>query len=398
MGHTEAENHARAQQKLYEKHVAETSSVTRRIDEFFKTNIIGFGWHYLKSRFGRRHAYQFYPAEDDSGIYPLQPAPGQGTVSVALLSDWANDTRESDAVAHLVTRYAPDYTLHLGDVYFVGTPKEIEENFTAPYASWHYGLSGSLALSGNHEMYSNGNAFFNHLLPAMFAMKGEVKKTQRAGFFCLENEFWRIIGLDTAYTSVGRPLLEVLFPPDCHLRKEQTDWLKNEVKLGDPADRRGIIFLSHHPVISGYRNAYHRPARQIAELLGEASRPVIWFWGHEHRLIGYRFGEVVEGLNLYGRCIGTGGMPVETDLPPDGEDRARIAFYDRRIRTKIGRHNVGYNGFVGLALTGAELTVSYRDVEDRLVLEERWRVEMESGNLDREVMSACPDLSMYEET
>ncbi len=208
LGHSEAENHAKTQQELYEKHVKETSSVTNVISEFFKTNLFGFAWHYLKSRFGPRHPYQAYPRNGDTGIYKLQSSiPSREEISIALLSDWASDTAESDKVAHLVSRYAPDYTIHMGDIYFVGTPKEVEENFTAPYASWYFGASGSLALSGNHEMYSNGNAFFQHLLPAMYVQEGEVRKTQQAGFFCLENDYWRVIGIDTGYTSVSRPLL-----------------------------------------------------------------------------------------------------------------------------------------------------------------------------------------------
>ncbi len=395
LGHTEAENHAKAQQKLYEKYVAETSSVTRRIDEFVRTNIVGFGWHYLRSRLGRKHPYQYYPANDDTGVYPLQPALKKDNVTIALLSDWANDTKESDAVAHTVARYVPDYTLHLGDIYFVGTPKEVEENFTAPHASWYYGKSGSLTLSGNHEMYSNGNAFFNHLLPAMYAMDGQLKRTQQAGFFCLENEYWRIIGLDTGYTSVGRPLLEVLFPPDCHLRKEQVEWLEEQVRLGDPSDRRGIIFLSHHPVISGFRKGYPKPAEQIAEILNQPGRPVIWFWGHEHRLIGYKFQEAAKGLQVYGRCIGTGGMPVEMDLPPDPRDRDRIAFYDQRVRARAGRHDIGYNGFVMLTLKDDSLIASYRDLEDKPILEERWRVDINTGELSREPGEYAEGLSIY---
>jgi hypothetical protein len=161
MGHSQAESHVRTQQEEYEKHVQQTSNVTNVISQFFKTNLFGFAWHYLKSRFGPRHSYQYYPAHGDSGIYRLQASlPSSEGVTLALLSDWASDTEESDRIGHLVAKNLPDYTIHLGDVYFVGAPSEIEANFTAPYASWYYGPSGSLALSGNHEMYSNGNAFF----------------------------------------------------------------------------------------------------------------------------------------------------------------------------------------------------------------------------------------------
>ena len=394
LGHSEAENHAKTQLELYEKHVRDTSNVTNVVSNFFKTNLLGFAWHYLKSRFGPRHPYQAYPRNGDTGIYNLKSSiPSRDEITVALLSDWASDTAESDAVAHLVARYAPDYTIHMGDIYFVGAPKEVEENFTAPHASWYYGASGSLALSGNHEMYSNGNAFFQHLLPAMYIQEGEVKKSQQAGFFCLENEHWRIIGIDTGYTSVGRPFVEILSPPDCHLKKEQIAWLRDVVQLGNPDDKRGIIFLSHHPYISSFREDYAKPGEQIRELMGGAERPVVWIWGHDHRLVVYNLGTNGKGPQAYGRCIGHGGLPVETAMP-GGNDLDKIAYYDRRVRKVIKRHALGYNGFARLALRGNVVTAEYRDLEDQCVFEESWTLDTTNGQLEWKILQSMPELAV----
>ncbi|WP_159467076.1 metallophosphoesterase [Dyadobacter sp. 3J3] len=393
LGHSEAENHAKTQQELYEKHVKETSSVTNVISEFFKTNLFGFAWHYLKSRFGPRHPYQAYPRNGDTGIYRLQSSiPSREQISIALLSDWASDTAESDKVAHLVSRYAPDYTIHMGDIYFVGTPKEVEENFTAPYASWYYGASGSLALSGNHEMYSNGNAFFQHLLPAMYAQVGEVRKTQQAGFFCLENDYWRVIGIDTGYTSVSRPLLEIVSPPDCHLKKEQVEWLRDIVKLGDAGDKRGIIILSHHPYISAFREEYTRPGAQLRELMGEFERPVIWFWGHDHRLVIYNKDVNGKGPVAFGRCLGHGGLPVEIKMPDNETDIEKIHLYDRRVRLELGRFKLGYNGFVKLSLDKDKAIAEYIDLEDTCVFEEEWTIK--NGQLDWKIVKSLPELAV----
>jgi hypothetical protein len=395
LGHTEAENHAKTQLELYEKRIDEKSTVTNVISEFFKTNLLGFAWHYAKSRLGRRHAYQAYPRNGDTGVYALQSSvTSRDEIRIALLSDWASDTAESDTVAHLVAKYAPDYTIHLGDIYFVGAPKEIEENFTAPHASWYFGAFGSLALSGNHEMYSNGNGFFQHLLPAMYVQTGDVRKTQQAGFFCLENEHWRIIGLDTGYTSVERPFLEIISPPDCHLRQEQIDWLRDVVRIGDPGDHRGLILLSHHPYMSAFRDDYPIPGEQIQTLLGSASRPVIWFWGHDHRLVVYHEAVNGKGPMAYGRCIGHGGLPVETDLPEEADDLAKIKLYDRRLRKIIKSHRLGFNGFVQLSMIENKLTAQYRDLEDRLILEEAWEVDTQNGQLRWKINHMIPELAV----
>lgn len=395
LGHTQSENHAKTQQEVFEKRVKEKSNVTNVISAFFKTNLLGFVWHYLKSRFGPRHAYQSYPCINDSGIYTMQGSiSSREGIQVALLSDWASDTSESDTVAHLVSKHTPDYSIHLGDIYFVGAPKEVEVNFTAPYASWYYGESGSLVLPGNHEMYSNGNAFFQHLLPAMYARVGEVKKTQKAGFFCLENEYWRIIGLDTGYTSVQRPFLEIISPPDCHLRKEQVDWLRDVVQIGNRDDKRGLVFLSHHPYISAFREEYIRPGHQIQEILGDASRPVIWFWGHDHRFVVYQAAKNGKGPFAYGRCIGHGGLPVEIEMPENLQDLKKIHLYDRRIRTIIKRHEIGFNGFAMLCIRGAVLVAEYRDLLDNLVFEEEWQVNIENGQLQWKINALIPELAI----
>ncbi|CAG5003726.1 hypothetical protein DYBT9275_03217 [Dyadobacter sp. CECT 9275] len=395
MGHSEVENHARAQQKVFEKHVGNKENVTRVISEFFKTNLLGFAYHYLRSRFGPRHPYQAYPRNGDSGVYRMQSAqPSSSEVSIALLSDWASDTAESDQVGHLVSSYAPDYTIHMGDIYFVGSPSEVAENFTAPYASWYYGASGSLVLSGNHEMYSNGNAFFTHLLPAMYAKDGDLRKTQQAGFFCLENDYWRIIGLDTGYTSVERPFLEILSPPDCHLRKEQLEWLRDVVKIGDPADKRGIVFLSHHPYFSAFREEYKKPGEQIKALMGDQERVVVWFWGHDHRLVFYHSASNGKGPVAYGRCLGHGGLPVEIRLPSEPGEISKMQLYDRRVRKVVKHHEIGYNGFVMLKLNGPVLTAEYKDLEDTLVAREAWRVDMKNGQINWEMLTFLSELAV----
>jgi predicted phosphodiesterase len=356
-------------------------------------NLPRFAYHYLKSRFGPRHPYQSYPHAGDSGVYAIEA--GSGPVTFGLLSDWASDTAESDAVGALVAAHAPDYTIHLGDVYFVGTPREVRDNFTAPYASWPRGKAGSLALSGNHEMYSNGRAFFEELLPAMRVRQGGGWATQRAGFFCLENEHWRLIGLDTGYTSVGRPFVEMLVPPDCHFRDEQVAWLKNQVELGNPKDRRGLIFLSHHPYFSAFRRNFTRPAAQLRQLLGKAERPVVWLWGHEHRLTIYDHTRVDDGPEVWGRGIGHGGMPVELEEPKYAE-KYLLRYYDRRIRTRLRNTPVGHNGFALLFLDGPTCRMQYRDDRDAVLLEETWTLNPETGELRHNEKTGEMLLARYE--
>ncbi len=395
LSHSPLANHLKTEQKQ-EKSPPPPPDPSNQLQVFIWQRFGNLGrllYHYVKSRFGKRHPYQAYPRHGDSGVYEL--VADDGAVTFGLLSDWASDTTESDAVGALVAAHATDYTIHLGDVYFVGTPEEVRDNFTAPYASWPRGRSGYLALSGNHEMYSNGNAFFEELLPAMRVRRGDDWATQQAGFFCLENEHWRVIGLDTGYTSVERPFVEVFFPPDCHLRDEQVAWLKNEVDLGNPKDKRGLIFLSHHPYFSAFRHNFTRPAKQLRDLMGQAERPVVWFWGHEHRLTIYDRTRVDDGPETWGRGIGHGGMPVELEEPKFAE-KYLLRYYDRRIRTRLRNTPVGHNGFALLTLDGPQCRVQYRDDGDKILLEEHWTLDPQTGSLTREEKTGEMLLSKYE--
>ncbi len=377
VGHSELENHLRTQNAQLQN-VADDADASRKLTDFLWLNVFGFAYHYLKSRFGPRHAYQYYPVGEETGIFKM-PLENE-TTQIALLSDWASDTPESDKIGAIAAAHKPDFSIHLGDIYFVGAPSEVHDNFISPKASWPRGKWGSLALSGNHEMYSNGDAFFKTLLPTMGVRQADSVSTQKAGFFCLENEYWRIIGLDTGYTSVERPLIEILSPPDCHLRKEQINWLKNHLHLSNPNDRRGIIFLSHHPPFSLFRKAFPKPAQQLSQLFGDFLRPVLWMWGHEHRLVGYQETKVAK-LPIHGRCIGHGGMPVEIDAPKIDTDS--IVFYDQRKRKSLRRVDVGYNGFAWLKFTNEKLDIEYRDIEDKIVVTESWEVDIKTGILKK---------------
>lgn len=102
-------------------------------------------------------------------------------------------------------------------------------------------------------MYARGEAFFESLLPSLGIRNADDSYAgQKAGYFCLQNKYWRVIGLAIGYYSVGKPLLEFLpwFAPDCHFDDKQMEWLKNMVKLGDPNDKRGVLVLTHPQFIS----------------------------------------------------------------------------------------------------------------------------------------------------
>ena len=233
---------------------------------------------YLVNRIGRRHPFQDYrQAGSDNGVYRLD---GDGDeVRIALAGDWASGTDEAHEIAQLIGEFEPHYTIHLGDVYFVGNRTEVGENFLGinneangfEPCLWPAGSRGSFALNGNHEMYALGYAYFDQMLPSLGLRVGGRPQGQRASFFCIENDHWRIIALDTAYNSIGWPILEYLSSPDCALPEPLISWLRDVVRPRDD-DPRGIVLLSHHQYVSRFDHCFAVPARQLARLF---SRPVL---------------------------------------------------------------------------------------------------------------------------
>ena len=341
LSRSEAENHYKTEEsKVVKKKVVRKNVALNKVADFFETNIFSWVYHYIKSRFGLKHKFQTYELTDDKGIYKMEKSSqdGKEEITIALASDWATDTVESDLIGDLIANKDPDYTIHLGDTYFVGMKDEIRDNFLAKNCSWHRGSSGSFALLGNHEMYSRGISYFRDLLPSMGVYSKEKKKYtgQKASYFCLENDHWRVVSLDTGYNSVGIPLIEYLFKPKCDFRKEILTWLKDDVKIDQ--DKRGIVIMTHHQYCTAFEKEeeYVKPAEQLAEIIGK-DRPVIWIWGHEHRLTLFGRYSSEKGIAAYGRCIGNGGMPIEfkNKLIPERVKDRNLKLYDERVYSKI---------------------------------------------------------------
>jgi predicted phosphodiesterase len=383
MTHSQLLNHLRTETK---KSKGELPAY--KLADFFSKRLWTWFYYYTSSRFGRSYPYKTYKAPA-TGIYPIAPDNGKDAVSIAIAADWATDTTESFQVAARMKEHNPDYTIHLGDTYYVGAPHEIEINFIKPGSPWVRGSKGSFAVLGNHEMYARGIAFFKKLLPTLGIKNKDGKYDgQKAGFFCLENEYWRILGLDTGYHSVGWPLLELLpyFTPDARMDKLLIDWLTDVVKLNDPNDKRGLLLLSHNQYITAFHNEdeYFAPANQLAKLIGK-NRPVVWLWGHEHKFSMYEKAQVNEGITCYGRCIGHGGMPVEVSTAEFARNNkthgnTKLLMVDDRVRPNTNAFPLGLNGYVVVTLNNEQLEIGYFDVNEKL-FSETWTADIEAGTV-----------------
>ena len=246
-------------------------------------------------------------------------------------------------------------------------------------------------------MYSGGRPYFGALKALTHVINGQREaQPQDVSYFCLQNDCWRILAIDTGYYAKSFPVLELF---DTHLIKLHgaiRTWLK-EVVFKDPDDRRPVILLSHHEWFSAYDSEYKRMGKQMAPYL---DRVLLWFWGHEHRFSGYAPFGFGDSPKVRARCIGHGGVPFDIAYP---ERHRGLVFSDERISAEStnrvhAKQQLGYCGFAFLKFVGPKLTVSYYDERKNSdpLLKETWIWNKESGTAKGEVEGGS-QLAKYED-
>jgi hypothetical protein len=234
-------------------------------------------WGWIRSVFNRidqneRHAIVRPP---DAKVGALAD-----TGHLAIIGDWGTNLYGAPVSAASITRVGGyEMVLHLGDIYYSGTALETKQRFLDVWPG-NGGLV-SRALNGNHEMYSGGYAYFDHILPAF---------KQPSSYFAVQNTHWLLVGLDTAHTNHA-------------VDKQQVDWLHAVV---NGAGHRKVILFSHHQPFS--RLEHQGPHLQTAlSRLFQKQAITAWYWGHEHSCVLY---EKHPTFQMLGRCIGHGGIPA----------------------------------------------------------------------------------------
>src|SRR5215831_5898180 len=197
-----ARAHFRSARDKYREETPPEAPFSRKLSAFLQTRVFDWVVNYLKFRFGPKHAFQTYAGTKENGIYPLagdshfrSTAAPDEPVRVSVAGDWATGTEESEQIAERIRDFLPHYTLHIGDVYYAGDKDEVETNCLgqAPRGSNRRGVEfppgsiGSFAMNGNHEMYANGNGYFDVFLPVLGMRRSPGGKPagQKASYFCL---------------------------------------------------------------------------------------------------------------------------------------------------------------------------------------------------------------------
>jgi predicted phosphodiesterase len=282
---------------------------------------------------------------------------------IALLADWGADNSHAKNVAEQVKKAAPQYVIHLGDIYYSGAEGEAR----AFLRNWPLRddqgspLKGkSFALNGNHEMYTGGRAYFTTVLPAF---------GQEASYFVLWNKWWQFFGLDTAYVPFR------LRNDTVDIRLEgQWDILRHFINANVG---RQNIFLSHHQPYSAHAAEYAagEPLRKDLEELSKVTHkdPIFaWFFGHEHRCAIYDDARIP----FKARLIGNGAIPhdiQQEDQPETTPEGEKCCSFQLVNRAAFEGGLLAMSGFVLLDLDQNDMKVSYINENGSHFYDETWQ-------------------------
>lgn len=244
--------------------------------------------------------------------------------TIAITGDWGGGNDAAQAVAKQIRALNPDHVIHLGDVYYAGTEREVRDRFLKFWPA-PTDAGRSFALNSNHEMYSGGYGYFDVTLPAF---------KQPASYFSLANKNWRFIGLDTGYVEHD-------------LNAEQVAWLRGQFKGNNPK----TIFLSHHQLFSAYENTDASNLVSRVKPFLDARQIYAWFWGHEHLNVVYK-----DHMGTKGRCLGNSCFPY--DVPKQAKTKVPVEWLNKRT-TKDDYP--GIHSYAVLRVRGASIDVEYVD-------------------------------------
>lgn len=298
-----------------------------------------------------------FPTHLTSPVETFSWMPEQVTLTVA--GDWGTGIEPALSIGKYMAARKPDYTIHLGDVYYSGLP---EEESAKLVQVWPAGAHGALALNSNHEMYAGGKGYFSVALrDRKFALQNGLS------YFALQNRNWMIIGLDTAYFADTSALYQDGFlSSDAPSGSVQLDWLNQMLRLASHSDMN-VIILTHHDGfdIDPYSNTV--TFKKLYDVMTRALQGVKkwwWYWGHVHAGIAYQ--KIVNGdSTLYPRCIGHGGIPWEP-FPALGsihlnDQRVGVEWGETRTLTDSKGNVRALNGYLTVTLDGDKITETLYD-------------------------------------
>ena len=246
---------------------------------------------------------------------------------VLLLGDWG--TGQNDAVTMLTAALIdlkPDVVLHLGDVYYSGTPWECQSNivdvFKSVFSNPKTNRVPIFMIPGNHEYYSGGFGFYATIQVLNASLNGCL---QDASYFALRtaDQIWQFLAMDTGIGD-HNPYMDAIagaglnqFARGPALLPSEVSWHVDKLE-NFPGN---TVLLSHHQLFSAnarINGSWTGDTAFLNKRLFNTFQPYFnrvsaWFWGHEHNFAPYQNG--LFGLNM-ARLLGNSAYEETKDDDP----------------------------------------------------------------------------------
>lgn len=286
-------------------------------DAGWLTSLAAFEAYYLS---GKSPQYMDWKNLGDY-VYPMAETGRQGeALTVGVLADWGTgDPAVARSSLAALFRFQPDLIVHLGDIYYAGTPEECTNNFLnylVKATEENYRLP-IYNLAGNHDYYSGGGGYYALLAKLNPQCAPPGTPVQQASFFCLRNANWQIQAMDTGY---GDHDVFTVADDITQLQPREVTWHQDKI---DTAAGRKIILFSHHQLYSAFinigkqgENYYNPNLLQSFQAAMNSGAITSWFWGHEHLLEIYGPSRLLGKAQPIGRCIGYSAFPMLTSEHP----------------------------------------------------------------------------------
>lgn len=284
---------------------------------------------------------------------------------IGILGDWGTGNDPARSVLKGLAGLEPDYLIHLGDIYYSATSREVQKNFVEVIDKEIRNARPDVkifSLSGNHDMYSGGVAYYE-----MLRTLNAPPHNQESSFFCLRSSdgAWQFLAMDTGLHDYS-PL--AVSDALTFIEEDEQEWLLERVK--EFSGR--TILLSHHQLFSAFsrigpadplgQQAYNANLISTFQALKATGANIpAWFWGHEHNLCIY---EPYVGLN-FGRCLGHGAIPLFLEQNPYDPIKSLINPPSLIAGTVLSHNEAVYaNGFALLSLKSDEARADYFQLLD----------------------------------
>lgn len=269
---------------------------------------------------------------------------------IAIISDWGTGLPPARALLQQVARKRPHIVIHLGDIYYSGTTREMEENFLKVCQDILPRGTQLYTIPGNHDLYAGGKPFYDLL----------DKINQPASFFGLRNEHWQFLAMDTGLHDSDT---FTVASNVTYLDEREAQW--HQDKLKNNGGRKSVL-LSHHQLFTANSSTglVNDKPQALNPLLYATFAPYLdkidlWLWGHEHNLVVF---EPYKGLQR-GRCVGCSAIPVPQELKPYNTNTHLIDPPQfNKVRLGLDKSGVYNFGYAMIRLDGANGRVDYYDV------------------------------------